>query len=512
MEKILHGTYKSLEKYFGIVYLLFTGIVLITSLSSLSTFPALFIDESWNSNAAWNYINTKTLSDPISYANFGQEYINRWPFIGLLPYVVSFKLWGLGLWQGRLASWLIGVVLLIVVFLFSKKFFSYATGALAVLLLSVSWIFLQSSHYIRPDITLALFVWLALFTYLLGNIHKKKWFFLISGLMIGFTLDIHPNGLLFAISLSFVHLLIYRRRVFREPVTYYFIAGALIAAAYYFGLRYHFDFRNSLQISPLDVKILPSPLFTLNPYQIIKGFYGEFGRYNFYNHTLDFVLIGASLAYIFIRWREIDRIILFFLTSSLILFALLSPNKHNIYAILFYPFFTLFIAESFIDIMREKKIFSPEGLFWGTALILILISFAIQYFRPIWTSRDYNYYTTAQSLQGVIPERAKVIGMPNWWLGLSATNFRSILDITHLHIIDGISLTEALRRLGPEYIIVDPAVRGLLVDQGYFALGSFDAYLFPRQEFVTYLDQNAMKILEYHALGDGLIEVYKINQ
>lgn len=99
-----------------------------------------------------------------------------------------------------------------------------------------------------------------------------------------------------------------------------------------------------------------------------------------------------------------------------------------------------------------------------------------------------------------------------WWLGLQDVEYQSILEITYLHFLDGKSLTEALDTQQAEYLIVDPSIRSRLVDQGYFNPGSFDADKMPRQEFASYLQENAEMILEYEDPIDGTIEVYRIEQ
>ncbi len=245
---------------------------------------------------------------------------------------------------------------------------------------------------------------------------------------------------------------------------------------------------------------------------MIKALYWEFGRLNAYDHVLDFVLIGAALAFIIGRRNRVDRFLLGFLGIAFVLMALLTGNKNQIYTILYYPILTIFIAEAFIETMREKKVFSQEGLFLGGLLMFSLAVFVILFARPAADARNYDYYRTSNAIDEVIPPGARVVGMPNWWLGLQDVKFQSILGITYLHFLDGKTLTEALDTLRAEYLIVDPSIRSRLVDQGYFSPGSFDAYKMPRQEFTGYLQANAEKILEYEDPIDGIIEVYRIDK
>ncbi len=147
--------------------------------------------------------------------------------------------------------------MLIGVYLFSRQFYNPTTAALATLLLSLSWPFIQASHYIRPDITLAFFVILALICYLTGYLHQKRWAFFVAGLLIGLSIDVHPNGLFFAISLGLMHIVIFRKKLFNNPATWLFTGGAALAALYYFGYRYGFNFKVALQLSPWKQKFCP---------------------------------------------------------------------------------------------------------------------------------------------------------------------------------------------------------------------------------------------------------------
>jgi hypothetical protein len=511
--KLAEIRYQDIDKPLIGVCVLLTIIVLVASYLSLEFYPAVFIDEPWYSDAAWSVVKGEGLFDTMNQGilDRSQQLASRWPLLGTMPYVISFKALGLSLFTGRQASWWIGIGVLGCVFLLAYQFYRPATAALAGLLLAISWPFLQASHYIRPDISLALVVTLALFFYLTGLVNHKRWAFLISGLLIGLSLDIHPNGIVFAFSLAVLHLILFRKAVFKSPDTWLFVGGALLAALYYFGFRYEFDIGAALSLSPVESKILPPPIASLDLATILRAIYWEFGRLNAYVHALDFVLIGAALFFMIGRRNRIDRFLLGYLSLVFILMALLTANKNQIYTILYYPLLTIFIAESFVTVLREKKILSTEGLFLGGMLCCSLAVFAISFARPVSEARGYSYEQTSQAIDSVIPEGAKVLGMPNWWLGLQDVQYRSILGVTYLHFLDGKSLTEALDSMQPEYIILDPAIRGRLVDQGYFSPGSFNAYLWPRQEFQDYLQTKGEVILEYDAPIDGLIEVIRMH-
>jgi 4-amino-4-deoxy-L-arabinose transferase-like glycosyltransferase len=505
----------STERWIIIGLVLITSVVVIASLVFLTKSPPVFIDEPWYSDAAWS-ITTKGINfESMSAGALDQwpAYWVRWPLIGNLPLAAAFAVGGLGLFQARLASWLLGILLLVLVFALGRRLYSTLTAALAMTLLAVSPVFWQASHYARVDIFLACFVAAALFLFVVGVQDNKRWAFFAAGLVIGLAVDIHMNGALFALSLTLLLIIVYGKRVFRTRNTWYFAAGAALAVIYYLGVHLapnptsYFTITRGWQGS-----MMQPPVASLNPIVILRSLLAEIGRYHFYEYGLDFALIGASILYLCVRRNKSDRLILTFVGTAFVLFVLLVQGKHDIYAILFYPFFLLMTGEAFISLLREGRRTDPRQIFIGAILVLFFANSVLHIARPTYANRDYNYYDVTNRVRQTIPAGARVAGLPTWWLGLAdGYDYRSVMNLTYYHFFNDYSVTQGLEAIRPDYMIVDSGLRGILADQaGFTAEPGFSMYNLPRAEFDAFLAERGTKVDEFTSPWHGTFEVYKI--
>jgi hypothetical protein len=201
-----------------------------------------------------------------------------------------------------------------------------------------------------------------------------------------------------------------------------------------------------------------------------------------------------------------------FVGAAFLLFELLIQAKHDIYAILFYPFFLLLVAETFASLLREGRKMEPQRLFMAAILVLFVVNSALHFARPIVENRNYNYYDVTNRVRSVIPAGTRVAGLPHWWLGLSDYDYRSIMSLTYYHFFNDYTLTEGIEAIRPQYLIVDTGLRGLLMDQaGFTSKPGFSMYGLPRDEFETFLAQRGRKIDEFVNPWHGTFEIYEIH-
>lgn len=490
-------------------------LVEITHLVFLTSYPPLFIDEAWNANAAWNWLQTGINFDSMhagTLDQYGYEWL-RWPVIGNAPWLLSFASLGLGLFQLRLVSWVFGLFLLLAIVVAGRLSYGMITGALAALLLSLSPPFLQGSHYARWDIMIAV-VAMAAYAMALVALEKNKWpAHLLAGLLVGLSLDIHLNGLLFAPALAALYLAVYQRKVLLKSGTWLAALGGLLGITYYLAINvlpnpeaYFAQFNFSYAFTH------KLPLAGFNPLDLLRSARAEIGRYHFFENNLDFALIGASFAYLATRRAKADRLLLIYVGVAFVNFVLFVGNKHDVYAILLYPFFMLMVAETLLSLIREGRGFNKQRIFAATLLGLLLFNSVVHFTRPIFDSRDYDYAAITDQIKSVIPPEARVMGLPNWWLGLAEYDYRSSLNLTYYHFQNGYTLTEGLEAVRPDILIVDANLQGLLVDEGYFPPGpGFEIYRLPRQEFEDFLSRRGEKVLEFTNPWHGKFEIYAVH-
>lgn len=479
-------------------------------LANLAKTPPIFIDEAWYANTSWHWLTSGENMDTL---HEGTPVVLRFPYIGDLPYVISFASLGLGLYQARLVSWIFGVLLLFMTFIAARQSYGAMAGGLAALLLALSPPFTQASHYARPDIFLALTGMLAFVLVQHAFEKERRWAHFLAGLIIALSVDIHQNALLYAMGLSVLYLLTYRKKVFRQTGTWLFIAGGAVGVAYYLAIYILPSLNDTLSYYQFSfVNSHPIPIASFNPMDLIRSARDEIGRYHFFDNTLDFVLIGASIIYFAIRRSRADLAFLLFVGTVFTGFVLLIGNKHDIYAILLYPFLMIMAAESIVSIIQSTRDKAPVYAFSIALGALIIFSSAYQLARSTLESREYHYEAITDKIKSVIPQESRIVGLPHWWIGLNEYDYQSILGVSFYNIVNGYSLTEGLQAMRPDILIVDTGLRGLLVDEGYFNAGSgFELYKMPRQEFEDFLSERGEQILEFHDKWHGRFEIYSIN-
>jgi hypothetical protein len=154
------------------------------------------------------------------------------------------------------------------------------------------------------------------------------------------SVDIHQNALFFALGFGCLYLYHYRKNILRERGTWLFILGVLLGVFYYLFfvvLPHQSDFVNFYGFTLGTTHQLP--LLTLNPLAILKSARAEIGRYRFFENSLDFAVIVASIIYLSFRRRKGDRSLLIYTATLFACFVLLVGNKEFEYAIYLYPNF-----------------------------------------------------------------------------------------------------------------------------------------------------------------------------
>jgi len=121
---------------------------------------------------------------------------------------------------------MMGCLLILVIFLIGRRFFDVRVGLLAALIVAVEVNYLNCSHKVWMETTLAAFFWLSMYLFHKGL--ERPGYFLLAGVACGCAmLTKYPAVLILPIWFTFV--LIYKRSVFRSLFFYggLFIAGIM---------------------------------------------------------------------------------------------------------------------------------------------------------------------------------------------------------------------------------------------------------------------------------------------
>ena len=490
-----------------ITFLALIILILGAHLITLTTYPPVFVDESWNSNSAWTWLRTGNHFDSIHTGpldQYGYQWVRR-PLLGDLPWVVIFAQFGLGLFQARFVSWIFGCLLLLVVGRIGWRLYGSLTGLTSALFLSLSPVFIQASHWARPDILLATVILLAFLFAIIAFQSGNLWSHFLVGLLAGISLDIHQNGLLFIPGFIAIYLLKFNKKIFQKGSLFAVLGGA-IGILFYLVVHYFPNpdvFWKLFSFSFSGPHI--SPFGNLNPIDVLKSIRGEVGRYHFYENNLDFALIGASITYLLARRSASDKILSLFVGVTFISFVFISGKKVDHYAILLYPLFMLIVSEAILSQLARGNNLLPTRIFFLVIMILFLLNSIIHFSRPVNDAKNYDYYRVTKNMNSVIPSSAKVMGSPLWWLGFSDHDYISTFNFSFYKHFNNYSVYNVIELESPDFLIVDEILRGQM-----YALPESDPYFLSGEEFENLLNNFGEMVLEFDDPYHGSIEIYKI--
>lgn len=437
-------------------------IYLLANVPFLVAWPAVNGDEGREANAFWvsSGVDPSAKSlDPV----YEHDPLYKGGLQGLTE-GVSFRLLGLGVFQGRIVSLIWGGVLLWLTFLVGRRLYGPATAYVAVLFLAVSQPWLVSSHIIRPDIVVACLVMAGMYCALRGLQDGARPWHLLAGLCLGLSFDVHPNSLAFMPLVGLCYLSRYGWRGFLSREAWLYVAGIGIGAVYYAAVRIAPDPQHFLEAFQYWIGVDKRP-----PALATRGagpFAAELGRWTDYlNHRwIEGVLLGLGLAVgvtRMIRQRRLDPII-GGLLAALVVFVVLVSSKTEFYMILFFPWLVLLVAAAIADV--GARLTGAHAL--AAALVVIMavgvMGFEDNFRDMVDASTDLNdrdYGVLSAQIQSVIPAGSRVVGPPIFWIGLSQSPY--YLDYVDFFVWDrvrrerNVTWAKFLADVNPDYVLLD---------------------------------------------------------
>lgn len=501
------------------------SLIFIFNMATFRLYPVASVDESWQSSNAISVFNKNYTS--INYPFFLQN-------TGI-PYAMNFalglwyKIFGIGLVQGRLLIVFISTGLLFLLYKFAREFFGKSVAFWSVLYFASTRSFFFSSRFIRNDIPLLIFLILALwmfFKYL--KISKPKYLF-FSGLFLGLGTEFHQNGIFFIIALIISWLLITKslRCIFSRKFLI-FITGLGVYLIYY--LFAHVLPDVSLYISERSYSIFKDhalPILSLTPKEII---FSEIDRYlsYFYPYRVPELLIIILSLFLSLKEKNLYlKFISIFILSFSVLFVLFASNKTEVYLIYLLLLSSILLSSLFhkfrhlstyigLILMNENKQKSLKSIpiikFFYIFVFIIIFNYFLN-FGVVYTYRNYSYGKIQSIMSPNIRNDELVMGFTNHFLPLNHLNFRSFYVLSWYRIFNGLSVEQALKEIKPDYIIVDRQAEGTLEDnEKNISDIQFDKglYKIPKREFINYLNSNYTMILDYNSDYYRNLKLYKL--
>ena len=293
----------------GVFFLVATAALVAFQLVTLTRYPVIHPDEPWFSNATWNWLTTGINFDTMHAGvldQFGYEWVRR-SFLGELPWLLSFHAFGLGFFQARLVSWLLGAVVLTAVWRIGNSLYGRPTGALAAFLLCASPAFVQASHETRQEILLVL-VGLAVFALARRALDRDAaWLHLAVGVLAGTSTEIHQNGVLYIIGLVALYGVHHGRALFAQRGTWLCAAGGVVGICVFVTIHVLPSPETYMKLNSFVLENSHGPPLFEGPGAILRGFVYELLRYKFNVDGLPLVVIASSFAVLIWRREPSDR-------------------------------------------------------------------------------------------------------------------------------------------------------------------------------------------------------------
>lgn len=470
-----------------IIYILLGvyGVVfLLMHLYSLDKAPnPVQIDEPWLSDAALQFLKNGRFGFSIFGDLFDLDKDVGYGNIHLFAEAMTFKLFGFGLYQARLVSFLSGLLLIWFTYLLGKKLYGRKTGIMSAVLFSLSGMFVDVSHFARQEMMLALFMAASLYLYLLAKEKRSKILYFITGLLLTLSLDVHPNGIAMIISIGVLFLWEYKSKVFKEKSFWFILAGLFLGIIYFFGVhrlvlyQWNTEFYSSNRIASPIMSIMNLEEFYRRILVGIRDFYLPYFTGGQFHHKIAISLfILFAIASAIYRRREADKILLLILGVFGIFYFLIFANPLISYWIYLYPFFYILISVSIFSLIKDYQIgtlkwrTSKKRAYIGVGILMVILLLGAGRYAK-WTykaytsspdARDsYHYYSYLDELKAYIPEDAVVLGNIVWFYGfygqpyISKRYFEYVAGTKNEKFRKeyGQNFAEAVEKRGIDYII-----------------------------------------------------------
>ena len=478
-------------------------------------FPAPFVDEGWNASRSWGML---THGPGVRHARCGvynqyPGFSRFFPWLGTALHVPLLALFGPSLFAMRLTSLLFGLALLLLVYFIAVRLYNPRAGLLSVLLVSVSLPFIFSAHIARHDIMVAVMGLGAVALYLCDERKPFPVMSLLAGLLVGLTLDVHLNGLVYIPALGALFLLggpgLSVRAIAGNRRLWGYVAGVAVGVLFFAVMHllpnpqdfiYLYKLGNGASHTP--------PLLTAGPVAWVQSIADVFLQFGL-PLALLIALASVSLAY---RRSPSDKILLVLFAVLVVAFALVVRNKSIQYAILVSPVAGLLIA-AYIDMLLGAGWRTSRTVFVQIALAAGLVIASVAMIIPALTPGPTQEYQASLTLvRNAVPQGASVIGSQTYWFALPNQPYYSWEQLVFYRRINaGATIADAFRYMHPDYFVRDGWTDIFVTDDPAALSESNDTTVLPKSELESFLNSHAQLVASQNTDTFGSVRVYKID-
>ncbi|MDQ3930155.1 MAG: glycosyltransferase family 39 protein [Chloroflexota bacterium] len=491
------------------------AVIAAVHLFTLLRTPPVAIDEAWNANRAWGFLHTGRAFGTLDQGVF-QKFDGYWTYF---PWAAAFihacfeAIFGLSLFSIRMASFVFGLVLLVAAYFIGRHVGGTRVGIIAIFVVGLSTSFFYSGHLARHDIIVAAMGFGGIALYLTDNTPMNRFSLksLLTGALVGFTIDIHPNGIIYWAAIGALYLYAYRWKTFRALRAWTFIAG--VAAGVFFFLAMHILPYGStyFDIARLgSVATRTSPLLSFD-----LGLWVDSLTLTMYEMSMLLVaLMAVGFVALLRRGRQADKQLLIMCGVVIVAFAAVVRNKALHYAIYIEPAAALIVAALMGQAWEwlGKRSILPRAsaaLVWGTAIAATSLAML-----PAFTGKDPmpDYNRTVQAINQIVPPGKSIIGQQTFWLGMVDRPYYSWDQIVYYKQFDpAMTVEDGFAQFKPDYFLYDSALELHFTDDNS-DIPEYIWYLhLPKQELESFLARRATLAGTVQSEVYKTIRIYKLD-
>jgi 4-amino-4-deoxy-L-arabinose transferase-like glycosyltransferase len=479
---------------------------------TLLNYPATFIDEGWNGSRSWSLLQTGHTLAGVD----GSEYQQLdWAWLGPAIHAAAIQLLGLSLTTVREVSFLFGLVLLVVMFKIGASLHNKRTGLFTVALFSVSLPFFYSSHMARYDVIVAALGYGAIALQLSeARSGATGWRglpirSLLGGLLIGLSLDIHLNILIFVPVIGLLYLWDSRRAILKSIPFWVFILGLACGVLFYVAIHMLPYPESVVEVPRLGNFGGRAPvLFRADLALWFDALLGTLRQ-------LDLRLVPVFLLAIvaLVRRGSIsDKRVLLVFAAVFLSHMLITSYKTYHYAIIVAPAGTLLVAAS-LDMLFRRPLRATRWSFAQTALVVgIVVVTGVLNIWTVWSASNVGYNETTEKMRQTIPDGASIMAAATYWF---ARPYQPYVNFDRLEFYGqrypGSSLEDAFAHYKPDYFILDGFIEYFLTDDPKVLNGEHLFPVLPKSDMWRILEERGTLLTQVETEPYGTVRIYKMD-
>ena len=401
-------------KYFLLVIPLFLMTLQIIMLEGYGGNLA----EGWFSDIAYNLnweLNGRMAKDIPYGASWSSGIGKTFFFI----HHVFYKIFGVGVFQARMVTFLCGVLLLVFVFIWTYKNISQEIAIFSTFLLATSPLFYLSLPDARYEVMLSLFAFFSFFLISIGVLKSKNIYFILAGFFSAMSVDINYRGIEIVMAVYLFHLIYFEIETFLKR-SILLLTGSFIAFVYWFAVN----------VLPIGINnFIEHTIITASGdggSYTIETLFSEVNRFinNLSGKRAYFTGIEVLyLTYLSVncyrhrrKYNKISKTVLSWILVSFIIISLLERTTYPAYLLIYYPLICIFSGIGLYELFEHKKksayitliaIIFSASVFQGGRFIL--------YSYHTYIKRDFDPEDYNEKLRSSVSLNKNIIGATNHW-------------------------------------------------------------------------------------------------